>query len=329
MREVCYDGGGQCRHPGVANACTAGGMVACGNFTTATPFDTIAPALTTVAPVKLTMNASGGVSYAVPLPLATDNCDAPLTVLSNAPALFPVGVTTVTFTARDQNGNTGESFTTVEVVDVAPPSIDELTANPNVLTRELSKKFRGRMVPVIVTAKVTDADDAAPTCKIEAVSVNADCFSKPKKHPQFALTGNMTLTLKGHRCAKGNERVYTISVVCTDASGLSAHKSTRVTVPKRALPKGEKKRQRCATTKASCESDKASSCRQEQKRCESEQQRCEAAAKTKADKQKCSVSKDRCDAAHKAADEASRDKCESEQKKCLAPKAKKNKKHER
>src|SRR5437879_8654279 len=43
-------------------------------------------------------------------------------VSSNAPAIFPRGATTVTFTASDAAGNIATATTTVTVVDTTPPT---------------------------------------------------------------------------------------------------------------------------------------------------------------------------------------------------------------
>ncbi|MGH9774551.1 MAG: PxKF domain-containing protein [Candidatus Acidiferrales bacterium] len=47
---------------------------------------------------------------------ATDICDPNPTVTNNAPAQFPVGSTTVTFTATDHSGNSAQKTLTVHVV---------------------------------------------------------------------------------------------------------------------------------------------------------------------------------------------------------------------
>ncbi|MCP5092574.1 MAG: DUF5011 domain-containing protein, partial [Gammaproteobacteria bacterium] len=55
---------------------------------------------------------------------ALDDVDGPITTIgNNAPAVFPLGVTTVTFSASDSAGNTGTAQATVTVADLTPPAI--------------------------------------------------------------------------------------------------------------------------------------------------------------------------------------------------------------
>uniref|UniRef100_UPI004048E955 HYR domain-containing protein n=1 Tax=Mariniflexile sp. TaxID=1979402 RepID=UPI004048E955 len=53
-------------------------------------------------------------------PTASDNCSA-VTLTNNAPLSFPLGTTTVTWTATDASGNTATCEQTVTVTDNMPP----------------------------------------------------------------------------------------------------------------------------------------------------------------------------------------------------------------
>ncbi len=325
VHDVCRIGKGQCLHLGVSNVCAADGHMTCGNPSPATPYDVTAPVLTSVASVKLEQANHDGTPYAFGPVAARDNCDATVAVASNAPATFPLGMTTVTFTARDQTGNAATTSALVEVVDTTPPAIAAAVASPNVLTRDLrkgAKNNKNKMVAVTVVPSVSDICDAAPKCKITSVSVNDGCFGKPPKHAQFEMVGDLTVKLRARRCSKGAERVYTMAVRCTDASGQSASTSTTVTVPKRDLPKGEHKRQVCAAAKQACTNDKRLVCENEKKKCGTDQQRCEAAAKTKSDRQKCAAAKQQCDEARERTCRAAERSCEDDQKICTASKKK-------
>ncbi|MCB9734176.1 MAG: HYR domain-containing protein, partial [Deltaproteobacteria bacterium] len=83
--------------------------------------DTTAPAVTCPADVALTTPEDAcGVAYELAAATATDGCFEAVTVLSNAPPIFGVGDTVVTFTAVDAAGNSATCTTTVTVTDDVP-----------------------------------------------------------------------------------------------------------------------------------------------------------------------------------------------------------------
>jgi Leucine-rich repeat (LRR) protein len=106
-----------------------------GNSTTATANvtvqDNIAPQLTT--PVNIVqLNDAGlcGANVTLGQAVATDNCTV-ASLTNNAPAFFPVGVTTVTWTATDANGNATTALQTVEITNNTPVISNMLvTAQP-------------------------------------------------------------------------------------------------------------------------------------------------------------------------------------------------------
>lgn len=57
-------------------------------------------------------------------PSAPDTCGGTVTVTSDAPAVYPLGTTTVTWTAADDSGNETSCTQEVTVVDTTPPAID-------------------------------------------------------------------------------------------------------------------------------------------------------------------------------------------------------------
>jgi hypothetical protein len=158
------------------------------------------------------------------MPTATDNCDGPTTVNSDAPAVFPMGTTTVTFTAQDASANPAVATTTVTVADATPPTIAGLMAAPNVLWTPNHK-----MVPVALSLSASDTCGAAPACGIAAVASN-----EPVSNPagDWAVTGPLTVNLRAERLGSGSGRVYEITVACTDASGNTWTGTVGVTVPK-------------------------------------------------------------------------------------------------
>ena len=88
--------------------------------------DTTAPALT--APVNLTLSASEPMEVTLGEPTATDIYA--VTVTNDAPDLFPLGVTTVTWVATDANGNSAQAQQTVTIEAEDKPDTPETEDRP-------------------------------------------------------------------------------------------------------------------------------------------------------------------------------------------------------
>ncbi|TLS74950.1 HYR domain-containing protein [Mariprofundus erugo] len=86
-----------------------------------TVVDTTAPVLTLPANVTAEANGNPGSTVAIGNATATDIF--PVTVTSNAPAVFPLGVTSVIWSATDANGNVSTATQTVTVVDTTAPAM--------------------------------------------------------------------------------------------------------------------------------------------------------------------------------------------------------------
>ena len=81
--------------------------------TTVIVVDTTPPVLDNVpVPVTVEQSSLAGTPVTVELPTAVDICDADVTIGSDAPLVFPLGVTTVTFRATDDSGNVAVASTT-------------------------------------------------------------------------------------------------------------------------------------------------------------------------------------------------------------------------
>ena len=92
---------------------------------TVTVTDTITPIITCPADV-LVSNDPGlcsASSVAIGTAVATDNCTVSVTITNDAPAVFPVGVTVVTWTGVDPSGNSATCTQNVTVEDVENPII--------------------------------------------------------------------------------------------------------------------------------------------------------------------------------------------------------------
>lgn len=164
------------------------------------------------------------------IPTVSDNCDTEVAVTNDAPAVFPLGSTIVTWTAVDDSGNSTTCTQTVTVVDTTPPVIANVSASPNSLWPPNHK-----MVPVKITCVATDICDADPVRKILSVTSNQplnDC-GDGNTEPDWEITGALTVNLRAERagCRPSEDRIYTITVECFDVSGNRSVSSTTVKVP--------------------------------------------------------------------------------------------------
>jgi hypothetical protein len=84
--------------------------------------DTTPP--TIICPADVTVEQESHAGTVVPLEAtATDICDPDPDITSDELAIYPLGVTTVTFTATDASGNIASRSMTVTVVDTTPPDV--------------------------------------------------------------------------------------------------------------------------------------------------------------------------------------------------------------
>ena len=141
---------------------------------------------------------------------------------------FPVGNTTVTWTATDGGGNAKACPQTIVVNDVEPPVIAGLAAVPNVLWPPNHK-----MVLVSVNYTATDNCDPTPACSL-AISSNepVNDIGDGNTSPDWLVLDNHHAQLRSERAGGGNGRIYTETVTCEDIYNNSSNAGTAVTVPK-------------------------------------------------------------------------------------------------
>jgi len=113
--------------------------------------------------------------------------------------------------------------------DVMSPAFTTLTASQTTLWPP-----DHRMVPITLTAAVSDNRDPAPTApRIVSVASNeaVDDLGDGDTSPDWRITGDLSLELRAERSGRGAGRVYTITVESVDRSGNVGHGTVDVTVP--------------------------------------------------------------------------------------------------
>ena len=189
--------------------------------------DTTPP--TVNCPDDVTVEQESHAGTVVPLQAtATDICDPNPVITSDKLAVYPLGVTTVTFTATDASGNSASCSMTVTVVDTIPPTINSISASPDTLWPPNHK-----MVEVTVAVDCEDICDSAPVCQIVNVTSNEPIndLGDGNTEADWEITGPYTVNLRAERAGVLTGRVYTIHVECTDVSGNTTTDTVDVTVP--------------------------------------------------------------------------------------------------
>ncbi len=211
------------------NVVTVTAEDASGNRTTAvfgvSVVDTTAPEISAPRKVKAEQESLAGTTVTLGWPDVTDLCDADVDVSNDAPDVFPLGKTTVTWTATDDSGNTASCTQLVIVVDTRRPRIESLSASPSVL-----RPANGRMVDVTVKVRAKDACDAAPVSRIVGVLSSEWPFGRGRR--DWVVTGALSLQLRAECNGWAKERIYWIVVECVDASGNATWGITWASVPK-------------------------------------------------------------------------------------------------
>jgi hypothetical protein len=185
--------------------------------------DTTPPVFTSVpAPVTVEQTSPAGTPVTLPPAAATDICDPHPVITNNAPALFPVGTTTVTFTARDASGNSTTATTTVTVRDTTPPTITAISAIPPIIAPANSL-----IVPAVINYQATDNSGQA-VCQLTSVTSNGpiDPIS------DYRIMDAHHVLLRATRLDNDATRTYTIGISCVDPSANQSTATVTVTVPR-------------------------------------------------------------------------------------------------
>jgi N-acetylneuraminic acid mutarotase len=210
------------------NVSDAAGNPAVQATRTVTVVDTTEPVVTAPAGVKA--EASGTqTTVTIGSATATDAVGV-VSITSDAPATYPVGITTVTWTAKDAAGNTGTAKQTITVVDTTAPDFTFTQ-----LSSELSPPNH-KMVLVATVSNVTDLVDSSPVVSVTVTSnqtTNGKGDGNTDDYDWEVIQNGVVwnIWVRAERSGKSEGRVYSISVNVSDSSGNQDTSSSTVTVP--------------------------------------------------------------------------------------------------
>jgi hypothetical protein len=200
--------------------------------------DTTPPVIVCPAPITVECTTSGGTPASHPQiaaflagASATDVCDANPVLSNNAPAFFLLGVTPVTFTATDAQGNSSQCVALVTIQDTTPPVVSLA------LDRYSLWPPNHAMITINASVVVTDICDPTPGFALTAVTSN-----EPENGPgdgntvddiQGAAIGtsDTQFELRAERSGRGDGRIYSILYTGFDDSGNTTPAPTQVVVP--------------------------------------------------------------------------------------------------
>jgi hypothetical protein len=184
-----------------------------GNTGTATAkvtvLDTIKPNI--VAPANISVNATSAAGAIVTYvaPVGTDNCSATTAMTAGfaSGSTFPIGVTTVTYTATDASGNTASASFTVTVSGLAPVVVvpANITVNVDENTCGAAVSFAATDNTGIPASTITYTENGMPV-------VSGATFS----------TGLHTITVTATNAVGSSSASFTITVIDNQLPVISA-----------------------------------------------------------------------------------------------------------
>lgn len=200
--------------------------------------DTTAPDIQCPADIIVECSGEGGAPREDPQLAAffagvsvSDVVDLNPTLTDNAPLVFPLGDTVVTFMAEDDSGNMASCNATVTVEDTVAPSLS-VEVSPEVLWPP-NHKLRS------ITANIEVSDVCDPNPAVTLVSItsnepdNGQGDGNNTNDIQEAAIGtdDRNFLLRSERSGHGSGRVYTITYSATDSSGNQTSATVEVQVP--------------------------------------------------------------------------------------------------
>jgi hypothetical protein len=188
-------------------------------MTQVTVQDTLPPSLTPPADVFAECAGPGGAAVDIGTPIVSDICDPMVTVGNDAPAIFPLGDTIVTWTATDDSGNVTQAMQTVTVADTTPPTLS-LSLDPDSIWPP-----NHRLHHIEAAIEVDDVCDPDPSVVLDFVTSSEPDDGRGDGRTlgdvRGAITGteDLEFRVRAERDGRGSGRTYTAQYTASDDSG--------------------------------------------------------------------------------------------------------------
>jgi HYR domain len=187
--------------------------------------------LAITCPADITVPNDQGLCSAVvdyPAPIVTGSVGDPVVTCTPASgSAFPVGTNEVICAATDILTNQASCSFTITVEDTEPPVITDVTVSKSMLWPPNHK-----LVKVAVNYQDSDNCDSSPICTLSVTSNEAENGQGDGHTSQdWKVLNAHKVKLRAERSGRGDGRIYTITITCTDESGNAASEDVTVLVP--------------------------------------------------------------------------------------------------
>jgi hypothetical protein len=184
-----------------------------------------------LCPAPATLECTGPGTFFSPAP-ATGNDNCSVSFNDPAPGSFPLGTTTLNYSATD-GSNSVACTSSITIVDTTAPVIGSVSNSFSSIWPP-----NHSMIPLNLTVSATDSCAGALTsanaCRVTNITSNEAINSTGDGNtdPDWVFGNGLTASVRAERKGNGTGRIYTITVVCADGNGNdSAPMTTTVAVP--------------------------------------------------------------------------------------------------
>jgi len=151
----------------------------------------------------------------------------PLTINQSPSGPYVLGITGVLLTVKDPYGATGQASANVTVVDKTAPTVTGVTVSPASLSPPNHK-----MIDVLVSYTASDSCNAVACVLSVSSNQPVNGTGDGDTEPDWVIIDAHHVQLRAERAGTAQDRIYTITVTCTDAAGNQIIKQATVVVPK-------------------------------------------------------------------------------------------------